>query len=117
MRIERRKHQRYPLSLELRLAAASGKSEVRLSDLSFGGCYVDTIGQVTVGEEVSFEINVPAFRWVPFRGTVQYMHPGFGFGVSFAKLNSVQEAVVGQLLNQSITTPVALPAQLHSFAA
>jgi hypothetical protein len=117
MRIERRKHQRYPLSLELRLAAASGKHEVRLSDLSFGGCYIDSIGQVFVGEKVSFEINVPTLQWVPFGGTVTYTHAGFGFGVSFAPLNSVQEAVVAQLVGTTVPAAVAIPAQLHSYAA
>ena len=91
-----------------------GRSEVRLSDLSYGGCYIDSIGQVTVGEEVSFEINVPVVQWVPFLGPVTYAHPGFGFGVRFARLNAVQEAVVAQLVNPSAVTAVAVPARLQS---
>src|SRR5580765_2393200 len=106
MIIERRKHQRYPLSLELRLAAASGKSEVRLSDLSLGGCYIDTIGQVSVGENVTFEINVPAMQWVSFRGTVTYAHPGFGFGVRFSTLNALQETAVTQMASASLASTV-----------
>jgi hypothetical protein len=117
MRIERRKDQRHPLVLDLRLTAASGKSEARLSDLSFGGCYIDSICNTSIGEEISFEISVPWLQWVPFRGTVAFAHPGLGFGVSFAPLNSIQEEVVTQLVRPYAAAAVELPIHLQSYAA
>ncbi len=110
MDIERRKHKRFPLVLGLRLASASGKSEVRLSDLSLGGCYIDSIGQMTIGEEVSFEIDTPLAHLVPFRGTVTYSDPGFGFGVQFTPLNGLQQLVVANLVKRPSSIPI--PAEI-----
>jgi hypothetical protein len=118
MRIERRQHERYPLVLEIRLPTASGRQEIRLSDLSLGGCFIDTIGQVSVGEEVSLEINLPAVEWVSFRGTVTHVQEGFGFGVRFAPLNAYQEAVVNQVIGSSTATAITTAAaQLNAYAA
>jgi hypothetical protein len=118
MRIERRQHQRYPLVLEIRLPTVSGRHELRLSDLSIGGCFIDTIGQVAVGEQVSFEINLPAVQWVSFTGTVTHVQEGFGFGVRFAPLNADQEAAVNQVISSSTAGAVSTAAaQLSLYAA
>jgi hypothetical protein len=65
---------------------------VRVTDVSSGGCYVETIVSVQVGEEVKFELNHPDGHSVPFTGTVAYHFEGMGFGVKFTNLNDEQKA-------------------------
>ena len=66
---------------------ATGKYEARTGDLSMGGCFIDTIGQVTVGEAIDFKLRLPAGEWIELRGEVTYQYPNMGFGVRFTDIS------------------------------
>ena len=78
-----RKHERIPLSLEAIFESSSGKRDVRVSDLSMGGCYVDSIVTVPVGENVVISFRMPNGEWMRVSGEVTYCFPGIGFGLRF----------------------------------
>ena len=84
---DKRKHPRVPVLLEVRWESAGGKYEARTSDISLGGCFIDTIGHVAVGETISFKLLSPTGEWIELHGDVQYELPRFGFGVSFRDLS------------------------------
>jgi hypothetical protein len=87
---ERRITDRVPLPLEARWGSESGKHTARVSDISLGGCYMESLGQVTVGEVIMFEVQLPTGRWMPLKGHVAYHHPNMGFGVQFKKLTELE---------------------------
>jgi CheY-like chemotaxis protein len=93
-----RQHERLPVSLEVVLEASSGKRDARISDLSRGGCFVDTIGHVSAGESVVFQIRLPTGDWGKLNGEVVYCSPGFGFGLRFTKLAEQEHIVLEQLI-------------------
>lgn len=93
-----REHERYPHFIEIVLESASGKREARISDVSVGGCFIDSIAGVFVTEPVSFVVKADDGRIIEFAGEVTYIFPGIGFGVKFADLS--EEAV--EYLNQVI---------------
>lgn len=79
-----REHERVPLVAEVLLEFASGRREVRISDLSEGGCYVETWATVRAGDPVRFEIVLPnGGGKLPVAGEVAYAFDGMGFGVKF----------------------------------
>lgn len=78
-----REHERVPLSLEAISESSSGKREARVSDLSMGGCYVDSIVTVPVGENVIVSVRMPTGEWMRLSGEVTYCFPGIGFGLRF----------------------------------
>jgi hypothetical protein len=78
-----RQHERVSVSLEIVFELASGKREARVSDLSRGGCFVDTIMDIAEGEEIVFQLKMPTGEWVKLSGKVAHRLPGFGFGISF----------------------------------
>lgn len=86
MNEERRHIRRVPLLVDVLCQGATGNYEARTSDLSVGGCFIDTISQVNVGETIKFKIRLPAGDWLDVQGTVVYEYPGVGFGVSFTQL-------------------------------
>ena len=92
---DRRGAERVPLPLEVAWSSDSGKQQSsRISDISLSGCYVVSLGQITVGERIHFQIELALGKWLPLSGVVVYVHPQIGFGVSFTTMT---EGVKSQL--------------------
>jgi hypothetical protein len=81
-----REHERTQYFTEISLESASGKREARISDVSLGGCFVDTI---TNGDRLDI------------KGKVAYVMGGFGFGVEFTELDGDSEAVLKKIIENS----------------
>ena len=86
-----REHERTTYLTETVIEASSGRHLARISDISNGGCYIDSIVEVTVGDPISFEIHRPGEDPLQFSGTVAYRLSGMGFGVKYAQLNAAQD--------------------------
>ena len=84
---ERRKLQRVPTLIDVVWEGAAGKYEARTGDISAGGCFLDTIGQVSVGETVNFKLRLPSGEWIALEGKVTYAYPNMGFGVRFTNMS------------------------------
>ena len=85
--------------LDVRWQSLSGKHSARISDLSLSGCYIETMGQVSVGELMRFEVRLPTGRWMPLVGEVVYHLPSLGFGLSFRDLTENQRNLIAALLD------------------
>ena len=83
----RRSHIRAPLSLEVIVEGLSGKHEARTSDISLGGCYIDAMQQVSVGEIISLKAHLPDDEWICMTGAVLYEQWPTGFGVRFTDMS------------------------------
>ena len=93
-----RKHDRVMAPFSVVLDCSSGKREVRVSDLSVGGCYVDSIAGVQPEEVVGLKLSLPQGRSVDVFGTVVYVHDGIGFGVQFNDMTREQRTMLEQLV-------------------
>ena len=80
-----RQHERTTHFEEIVIESASGRQPARISDISDGGCYIDTIVEVKVGDEVSFEIRRPDGTSERKTGVIAYHFAGMGFGVRYAQ--------------------------------
>jgi hypothetical protein len=69
-----------------------------VTDLSEGGCYLDTVGEVMTGEIVAFRVLMPDEDWLYLEGEVKHHRHGFGFGVQFLDLNDEQTQKLLSLL-------------------
>jgi hypothetical protein len=81
-----RRHERSGIRKEISLTSASGRRETRISDLSLGGCYVESISIYSSGEEVEFDLQDDAGQTLHFTGTIAYVLEGQGFGLNFTNL-------------------------------
>lgn len=97
---ERRKSERIPLSLEARWEGLSGKHTSRVSDVSLGGCFLDTTVTATEGETIDFEIKLPTGEWLPLRGQVAFHQHGVGFSVRFINLTEAEHFALAKLINR-----------------
>ena len=96
-----RQNERYSYLKEVELEFSSGKRSARISDISIGGCYIDTIAQVPVGESVTLHIASTSGESMQFNGKVAYLLEGFGFGVEFVDLDDAQREFLSALINSA----------------
>jgi hypothetical protein len=108
---EERLHPRVPLRLEVSWNGNNTRTAIT-TDISRGGCYVESIVQVVVGDIHRFELQLAPGLSVELEGEVRYVHPTIGFGVRFGHLTNLQLQTLLQLLgsaraNQNANAPIA----------
>lgn len=91
-----RAHERLPLPLETRIF---GSHTARTRDISPGGCYIESVAHVTVGQFLVFEVELPSGRWLELRGEVVYHRRNQGFGISFIELPGEAQRMLQHLLD------------------
>ena len=60
--------------------------EVRIYDLSQGGCFVTSMHEQQSGVPIVLEIDVPGEGWIRVKGETLYTKPEFGFAVRFVDI-------------------------------
>jgi len=95
---ERRSDLRLSLNLPARYDGLSGAHEARVEDISLGGCFINTHGQISIGEIISVGIKMPSGEWLQLRGEVTSHQPGIGFGMIFSFLTDDEESQLRQLV-------------------
>jgi len=109
---ERRAKLRLSVSLVAVWDGTSGNHPARITNLSAGGCYLDTVGETMSGEIVAFRVLLPDDDWLYLEGEVRHYTRGSGFGVQFVDLNEDQEEKIERLIRTakesgSEATPIA----------
>jgi hypothetical protein len=94
---ERREDERRGVSLEAWWEGLSGRHEARVSDLSMGGCYVDTHAQVEPDELIIFAVRRPDGGWLELRGRVVSRDPNIGFSLVFTFLTDEEQQELKRL--------------------
>ncbi len=89
-----RQHSRVSVPISVILDCTSGRREVRVADLSVGGCYVDTIVAINAEDPVGLKFLLPNSGIVEIPGTVAYVHNGIGFGVQFTDMTREQRSAL-----------------------
>src|SRR5919106_1793152 len=67
---ERRTGHRWDVSLDAVWNGKSGNYTARITDLSDGGCYMDSLGNVTMGELLNLKLQLPNGEWLELTGEV-----------------------------------------------
>jgi PilZ domain len=87
---ERRSGHRWDVSLDAVWGGKSGNYTARITDLSDGGCYMDSLGDVVMGEVVDLKLALPNGEWLELTGEVAHHTPPVGFGIRFLDLSDQQ---------------------------
>lgn len=94
---ERRSKPRLSVRLDAMWDSSTEAHSARITDLSEGGCYLDSVGEVRRGEIVGFRVLLPDGDWLYLEGEVKH-HSREGFGVQFVELNEEQTEKLRWLL-------------------
>jgi len=96
---ERRQHVRVAGPFEGHWHGGSGATECGITDVSLGGCFVETVLQPTKGENTEVTVRFADGRQITLAGRVVYAEPGVGFGVQFRELTPDELAALKQCLH------------------
>jgi len=88
---DRREKPRLSVSFDAEWDGTTGRHPARITNMSEGGCYLDTVGEVRRGEIVGFRVLLPDGDWLYVEGEVRHYTAGLGFGVQFVDLNEDQQ--------------------------
>ena len=94
----RRSDERISINLPAKWDGLTGNHEARIEDLSLGGCFVNTLGRVDVGEVVGVEIKLPSGEWLQLRGEVASYQEGIGFGLLFSFITDDEEQALREII-------------------
>jgi hypothetical protein len=97
---DRRTEKRWDVCLDAVWDGKSGNYQARVTDLSEGGCYVDSLGEAQVGEVLVFKLQTPDGEWLELTGEVAHQTPPLGFGLRFINLTDQQHERLHSLLDQ-----------------
>jgi len=98
---DRRSKPRLSINLGAEWESPAGKRSARITNLSEGGCYLDSVGDVRRGEIVGFRVLLPEDDWLYLEGEVRHHSAGEGFGVRFIDLNEDQESKLKDLIRRA----------------
>ena len=101
---ERRRHPRYTLQVQIELRQEGIDVPMRLvtTDLSRGGCYIQTLMQLPLAARVQATLWLDACPIV-IQGVVVTRHPQFGNGIMFVEFEGQGEQLLSRYL-AAITT-------------
>jgi CheY-like chemotaxis protein len=86
-------------------------SQCTLTDLSLGGCYVETESPFPERSGITLCLNAEDVE-VQAEGTVRVMHPGSGMGIEFAARTTDERAQVARFIGFLTSRPGTMPALL-----
>lgn len=96
---DRRSEKRLDVCLDAVWDGKSGNHVARVTDLSEGGCYVDTLGEAQVGEVIVCKLQLSDGEWLELTGEVAHQASPLGFGLKFVKLTDEQQEKLHSLLD------------------
>jgi CheY-like chemotaxis protein len=83
-------------------------SQCTLTDLSLGGCYVETESPFPERSVITLCLNAEDME-VEAEGMVRVMHPGFGMGIEFAARTTEERAQVARFIGFLTSRPGTVP--------
>jgi hypothetical protein len=92
---------RFAFIAEAEVTELGDKTRVvaRISELSGGGCYVDTVNPFPIGTELHFRIRYGCST-CELPGKVVYTHSGYGMGVQFGEIAAENRAILDAWLDE-----------------
>jgi len=105
---DRRRDKRWDVCLDAVWDSRSGNFTARATDLSEGGCYIDSLNQPSVGEVLNLKLQLPNGDWLELTGEVAHQTPPLGFGLRFVELSDEQSGKLHALLKDSNDSTTAI---------
>lgn len=102
MRYERRAHHRVPTKLTVRWEGLLTDNYALMTDVSPGGCYINSVGRVSLDEHVRVDTLLVSQAHLQLEGSVAHSEWPLGFGLRFADLTDEKAALISQAVGEGV---------------
>ena len=114
MLTERRKYQRYPLTLTTQKTEENGTvTELRILEMSVGGCFLQWFAGAELGDNFRLKIPLLNRNFLPVFCKVIYRFPNKGIGIKFVNLTKFEQDLIAEIIfahvrNENLATQKSL---------
>ena len=102
MRHERRAHHRVPTKLAVLWEGLLTDNCALMTDVSPGGCYINSVGRVSLDEQIRVETLPLSRADLHLEGSVAHREWPLGFGLRFANLTDEKVSLISQLVGEGV---------------
>ena len=99
MPYEKRAHQRVPTSLTVLWEGLLINNRALMTDVSPGGCYINSAGRVSLDEHVRVDTILRSQVHLDLEGSVAHREWPLGFGLRFTNLSDEKVALISQVVS------------------
>ena len=100
MRYERRAHRRVPAKLAVLWEGLLPHNYALMTDVSPGGCYINSVGRVSLGEQICVDMTLVSRARLHLEGSVAHREWPLGFGLRFANLTEEKATLISQSVGE-----------------
>ena len=100
MLYEKRVHRRVPTKLTVLWEGLLTNNYALMTDVSPGGCYINSAGRVSVNEQIRVETILLSQAHLHLEGSVAHREWPLGFGLRFANLTDEKAALISQVVGE-----------------
>jgi PilZ domain len=97
---ERRAHYRVPTKLTVRWEGLLTNNYALMTDVSQGGCYINTAGRVSLDEQIRVDTILLSQAHLHLEGSVAHREWPLGFGLRFANLTDEKASLISQVVGE-----------------
>ncbi len=98
---ERRKNKRVTYFTEVEWGVYGAKFEGKMSDISLGGAYIDTISPCPEGTEITLKFRLPNGHQLMLKGIVKTSFAGMGMGVQFMNISNIDKEALDNFIKEN----------------
>lgn len=102
MLYERRAHHRIPTKLTVRWEGLLTNNDALMTDVSPGGCYINSVGRVSLDEQIRVETIILSQAHLHLEGSVAHREWPLGFGLRFANPNDEKASLISQVVGEDV---------------
>lgn len=102
MLYERRAHHRIPTKLTVRWEGLLTNNCALMTDVSPGGCYINSVGRVSLDEQIGVDTILVSQLHLHLEGSVAHREWPLGFGLRFANLFDEKAALISQIVGEGV---------------
>ena len=100
MLYERRAHHRVPTKLTVRWEGLLTNNHALITDVSQGGCYINSAGRVSADEQIGVDTILLSRAHLHLEGSVAHREWPLGFGLRFANLTDEKASLISQVVGE-----------------
>jgi hypothetical protein len=114
MPINQRQFVRFSLDIPAVVSRGDKSHETAITQISLGGCFMDSDESLLIGDEFRMEIKLPNGNFLPLTCRAVYRVDGVGIGARFLDITEWEQELVSRVIEHHLDV-AGVPLQVDPF--